>query len=271
MIRCLKLNNNMSWRPSTINISGPCRSWPRTRPWLTTRAWPRTRVSGTCMLCSMEHFSWRRCATGLALSVSCTVHEDKSFSLRCVCVSSKVDKVKRLRRVTQDVLLTVELFSRRRRWRHIWYAVALMTQQHTKKLCSICMATCHTSRCCCCGSVGRAFAFDTRGSQFESSHWQVLYFYFLSTVFKRRNKWKIGRKWPSLKTCHTGLTIVSIPLFISFYLIAAIDELIFRWAFNVPPVRSHRNKKKKIDLTNDREGEREFKEDQTFRITFLQY
>ena len=35
-----------------------------------------------------------------------------------------------------------------------------------------------------CGAVGRAVASDTRGPQFESSHWQNLYA--LSTVLKRQ-------------------------------------------------------------------------------------
>ena len=39
-----------------------------------------------------------------------------------------------------------------------------------------------------CGSVGRVVALDTRGPQFESIHWQILYgtLVYRSTVMKRR-------------------------------------------------------------------------------------
>ena len=52
-----------------------------------------------------------------------------------------------------------------------------------------------------CGLVGRAVASNTRGSRFESSHWQkfiyILNIYLLSTVYwKDENKEKIGRVWP---------------------------------------------------------------------------
>ena len=51
------------------------------------------------------------------------------------------------------------------------------------------------------GSVGRAVASDTRGPQFESSHWQkfiyILNICLLSTVYwKDENKEKRGREWP---------------------------------------------------------------------------
>ena len=43
----------------------------------------------------------------------------------------------------------------------------------------------------CCGSVGRAVAFDTRGLRFKSSHWQKLNICLLSTGYwKDKNKEK---------------------------------------------------------------------------------
>ena len=51
-----------------------------------------------------------------------------------------------------------------------------------------------------CGSVGRAVASKSRGSRFESHHWQKFILnILLSTVLKRRKSRKRGREWPIFK------------------------------------------------------------------------
>ena len=64
-----------------------------------------------------------------------------------------------------------------------------------------------------CGSVGSAVASDTRGPQFESSHWQkfiyILNYCLLSTVYRKdENKEKRGRGWPIFSKKKNSLFLI---------------------------------------------------------------
>ena len=52
-----------------------------------------------------------------------------------------------------------------------------------------------------CGSVGRAVASDTRGTRFESCHWQYLCwaFIYLFTINCIEKTKKRGQEWPTFK------------------------------------------------------------------------
>ena len=51
-----------------------------------------------------------------------------------------------------------------------------------------------------CGSVGRVVNSDSRGPQFESSHWQkVILNIYCQLYWKGENKAKSGREWPFFK------------------------------------------------------------------------
>ena len=75
-----------------------------------------------------------------------------------------------------------------------------------------------------CGSVGRAVCFDTRGPQFDSSHWQIyiehlfLYLFIINCI----KKTKINKKGPRLahflkkKTLGTVIASKTIDMLIKF-------------------------------------------------------